>query len=513
MENIKENEHKEKQYDDSNNARSIQILPYQKEHFKRVLSILRQEYGYMDVSPFGAGKTHIAFAVAAIFKLSIIVICPKTAIENWRKWSKIYKVNLITSLSYQSLRGMKGSKLNHELLIKQEGPDIDRQYIPTKKFRKYVQNGLLLVFDEVHNVKNDNSQLQSAHALVKEVVRGIRMGFKSRVALLSATPSDKKETVTSILKILGVIISDKLYNYNRSTKMYEPLGIQEAINKCLTYNQDETLHITCRPINKTTAKTICHQLYKKVLKYHLTSSMPPPPISAEKDAKNFYIKMSPENVERLKKGIMLFSSATNYRYEVQEVNMSKANWANIIRSRTEIDSSKIDGICRLVKQNLKSNPQCKVIIYCNYIRDIKEAARQLHEYSPFVMFGETKDKDRQKMISGFQQDNDNHRILISNPKVGGVGIGLDDKVGNRPRTIYILPSYHFTDEYQATGRIHREGTKSKATIRFIYSKDFPFETGILNSMALKSKVARDMVTKEQRTVMFPGEYDELIEEE
>jgi len=165
----------------------------------------------------------------------------------------------------------------------------------------------------------------------------------------------------------------------------------------------------------------------------------------------------------------------------------------------------------LAKQDLDSNSHCKVIIYCNYIRDIKEVARQLSEYKPSVMYGETKDKDRQKIISGFQENNDKYRVIVSNPKVGGIGIGLDDKVGNRPRMMYILPSYHFTDEYQATGRIHREGTKSKAIIRFIYSKDFPYETGILNSMALKSRVARDMVTKEQRSVLFPGEYDELIE--
>ena len=106
---------------------------------------------------------------------------------------------------------------------------------------------------------------------------------------------------------------------------------------------------------------------------------------------------------------------------------------------------------------------------------------------------------------------DQYRVFISNPKVGGLGTDLDDQVGDRPRFMYIAPSYMFIDQFQTTGRIHRKNTKSTATIRFVYSKEFPFETGILNSMAEKSKIARDMVLSNQNSVVFPGELDEEVE--
>jgi len=485
--------------------RPVQIQASQEKHFKRVLEILSREYGYLDVSPLGSGKTHITFAVAATFGLNIMVIGQKSALDNWNHWGKIYGVHIIGIMTYQSLRGQSG-QVNHELLRIENG-----EYVATELFEQCVMSGLLLVFDEYHNVKNDNTQLASAHALVKSLVRLVRMGYKARIALLSGTPCEMKEYVTSTFMMLGIVLSDKLYNFNRSSKKYELIGIQEAINKCNEYNPDETLAISCRPVNKTTAKTICYDLYVKVLKHFLVSSMPPPSINVEKNAKNLYALMPDQDVERLKKGILLFKSATNYRHEIQEIDLSGVNWGDVTTSRMEIDSSKIPTVCRLAQQDLIRDPKCKVLIYCTYTRDMKTAAHLLARYNPLVMDGSTSAKKRAEMISSFQEDTSEFRVFISNPKVGGIGIDLDDKFGTRPRIMYILPSYFFTDQYQATGRIYRAGTKSNATIYFVYSRAFPYETGILNSMANKSQVVKNMVTEEQSNIKFPGEYDEILE--
>jgi len=482
----------------------VQIQPHQVKHFKKVLDILSREYGYVDVSPFGAGKTHITFAVAATYKLNMLVIGPKSTLNTWKHWGKIYGVHVIGIMTYQSLRG-QSEHVNHNLLEVVNG-----EYVATELFEQCVQSGLLLVFDEYHNLKNDNTQLASAHALVKSLVRLVRMGHKARIALLSGTPCEVKEYVTSTFKMLGIILSDSLYNYNRSAKKYELIGIQEAIDKCNQYDPDTTLAISCRPVNKTTAKTICYDLYTHVLKRFLVSSMPPPPIDVEKDARNFYALMPDKDVERLKKGILLFKSATNYKHEIQEVDLSGVNWGDVTTSRMEIDSAKIPTVCRLAEMKLLENPKNKVLIYCNYKRDMVMAVNLLSKYNPLMMDGSASEKKRAEINALFQGDN-NYRVIISNPKVGGIGIEFDDKVGDSPRFMFVLPSYFFTDQYQATGRIHRIGTKSKATIYFIYSRAFPYETGILNSMANKSHVTRNMVTDEQDNIKFPGEYDELLE--
>lgn len=485
----------------------VRVRPHQLDHFKRILTILSREYGYLDVSSFGAGKTHITCAIAAHFQLNMIVVCPKSTIPNWTKWTKRYGITTLSIMTYQSLRGQECYKLNHEFLTR-----IDGSYHATELFEECVRSRLLLVFDEYHNLKNENTQLASAHAMVKSLVRLVRSGEAvARIALLSGTPCVEKESVTSTFKMLGIILSDKLYNYNRSTKEYELVGIQEAITKCNDYDPDETFALTCRSVNKTTAKTICYDLYTRVLKRFVVSSMPPPPITAPKCSTNYYVLMPDKDVERLKRGLMLFKSATNYRHEVQEVTLSEVNWGDVTTSRMEIDSAKIPTVCRLAQRDLVRDPHCKVLIYCNYKRDIVKAAEILSKYDPMIMDGSTSCKKRDEIETKFQMDNDDYRVIISHPKVGGIGMGLDDKSGDRPRIMYILPSYFFVDQYQATGRIHREGTKSKAVIRFVYSRAFPYETGILNSMATKSKILRSMVTEDQKSIMFPGEYGEEIE--
>ena len=487
------------------NRRPVEVRPPQVPHFQRIVEILKHEYGYLDVSTMGAGKTHITCAVAASFKLNMLVVCPKTAKSNWTKWSQIYGIHLFGVMTYQSLRGQEGRPLNHGLLVRN-----GEEYQATDLFEQCVKSKMLLVFDEYHNLKNDNTQLASAHAMVKSLVRLVRMGYQARIALLSGTPCVEKENVTSTFKMLGVILSDNLYNYNRSAKKYELIGLQEAIDKCNSYDRSETFMITCKPVNKTTAKTMCYDLYTRVLKRFVVSSMPPPVINFEKDEKNYYILMPAHDVERLKKGLLLFKSATNYRHEVQEVDMSGVNWGDVTTSRMEIDAAKIDSVCRLTIQDLTEDLHCKVLIYCNYKDDMRRAAQILSNYRPMIMDGSTNDKQRDQIVAAFQADNDDYRILITNPKVGGVSIDLDDKHGGHSRITNILPSYFFTDQVQAAARTHREGTKSKSKIRFIYSRAFPYETGILHSMAMKSEVLRNMITH-HHIGKFPGEYQELLE--
>ncbi len=482
----------------------VEIRPRQVKHYKRIIEILKTEPAYLDVSPCGSGKTPITCAIAATYGLSIGFVGPKSSLGTWKNFTKMYGIKLVFAITYQSLRGQGDCDLNHNLLTR-----VKDGYQATEYFENCVKNKMLLVFDEYHNLKNDNTQLASAHALVKSLVRLVTMGYKSRIALLSGTPGEDKKYVTSTFKMLGIILSDTLYTYNRSSKLYELLGIQEAINKCNKYDPNETFAISCRPINQTTAKTICYDLYMRVLKRFAVSSMPPPEIKSNKISRNLYINMPDKDVDRLKKGLMLFTKATNYKHEIGEVNYSGVKWGDVTKSRCEIDSAKIASVVRHAITNLETNKHCKVIIYCNYKNDMTKAVSLFTKYNPLRMDGSTNENGREDIKAKFNSNNDEYRVLVSNPKVGGVSIELDDKFGLRPRFTYILPSYFFTDQCQATERTYREGTKSDATIYFVYSRAFPYEIGILNSMAQKSEIARSMIIANNHK--FPSEYEELVE--
>tara|TARA_R110001599_G_scaffold164352_2_gene353803 strand:+ start:2722 stop:4326 length:1605 start_codon:yes stop_codon:yes gene_type:complete len=504
-----DDEEEELEEEEDPQPQQIQILDYQVEHFKKILQILQNEPGYLDVSEFGCGKTIIALAIAATFGMSIGLVGPKTILNAWKTQAKKYGIHIYFALSYNALRGTAKYGTSHDLLNREGSV-----FTTTDTFEECAKNGLLLVFDECHNLKNENEQLEAAHCLTREVVRLAKTGYNVRIAALSATPADKKENITSLFKVLGVITNPKLYTYIRSSKTYVLEGLQEAVNKCNKYDPDVTFHVLCRPVNKTTSKMICHELYTRVLKKIVTSSMPRPESEYEKDIKNLYAIMPPEDVERMKKGALLFSSATSYKHETQEISYSGMNWGMVTQSRREIDSAKVATMVRLSKEKLDKYPNCKVVLYYTFKRDMYRSEELLKRYNPLVMNGDVTDENvRTDMMNKFQRNDNKYRVFISNPKVGGLGVELDDKYGHKPRFMFIAPSYMFIDQFQATGRIHRKGTKSKATIRFIYSKDFNYETGILTSMMEKSKVARDMTQANQKDIVFPGELPDETEGE
>jgi ERCC4-related helicase len=488
-------------------VKRIEIFPYQAEHFKKILTILQEELAYLDVSPFGAGKTIMALSVAATFGMGIMVVGPKSVLPNWRKQAKLYGIHVFGTLTYNALRGTEKGGVKHDLLIRK-----GNEFFPTETLEKCSKHGLLIIYDECHHLKNENSQLEAAQTISTEAARLAKLGYNVRIAALSATPADKKENITSIFKILGVIISRKLYKYDRSNKAYVLQGLQEAINKCNKYDPDTTFHIICRTVNKSTSKIICHELYTRVLRKHMTSGMPEPPIAFKKNIKNLYALMPKEDVERMKKGALLFSSATAYEPESKEVDTKSLNWGDIILSRREIDSSKVNTMVRYTIEDLEENPNRKVILYFTFKRDMKDAAEKLSKYNPLILNGDViDDKKRVEIMDNFQKYDNEYRVLISNPRVGGEGVDLDDTHGDFPRSMYIAPSYMFIEQFQSTGRVRRKNTKSEAKIRFVYSREFPYENGILNSMIEKSSIARDMVQSNQNSVIFPGEIEEEIE--
>ena len=500
-ENINSEENEEEEIE------SLNILPSQVAHFKKVLNILQNEVGYLDVSLFGSGKSFCALAVAITFKMGLILVAPKTAIPQWRRIAKKYGVHIYTALTYNALRGTEKGGVSHDLLTRNGS-----EFIPTETIEQCARSGLLIVYDECHYLKNENSQLEAAAAISKEAVRLSRMGCNVRIAALSATPADKKENITNLFRILGIVLEPNLYRYNRSTKKYVLEGLQEAINKCNRYDRDNTFHIICRSVNKSTSKLICHELYTRVLKNVISSSMPKPDNGQEQDIKNIFAIMPKEDVERMKAGALLFASATSYRPETGMVNYASMDWGKITESRREIDSAKVATVCRLAREELDRDKNCKVLLYFTYKRDLRKAKELLEEYGCLILNGEiTKDEDRVQIMEAFQKPDTEYRVFISNPKVGGASVSLDDLYGGFKRHTFIAPSYNFIDEWQCCGRSNRLSTKSDSSVKFVYSKAFPYESSILQSIAEKSQVARDM--SQDLTILFPGEIESIIEGE
>lgn len=476
------------------------LQPYQIEHYNRICQILDNERGYLDTSDMGLGKTLIAIAVSKTLDLPMVIICPLTMIQTWENECLKYDAKILKIITFQSLRGTVVHGPKHGLL-ERNGSD----FIPTREYINMVMDGILLVFDEIHYVKNVTAQLHSTHQLVKTMME---IPTRSRVALLSALPGYNDTHIESILKICGIIYQDKLYeskNYTCTLK-----GITEVINKCNEYNPQKTKEILSKIIlDRHTIAPTCNALFTKILKQYISSAMSDEENKIHKDANNGFYCMSKKSLQLLNEGLSMLCRLSCYNRESSSALYSIPTGI-ITRAMMKIDSSKIPTISRLVTETLDNNKDCKVVIYVNYIRHLKLLTESLKSYNPLPMYGRTKPYEREDIIQKFQQFNNNYRLIISITKVGGLGINLDDRDGRFPRYMYILPSYNFIDLHQATGRIARTTTKSLPVIRFIYSKNHQEEAKILDCLIRRSQISHTIIYN-SNGITFPGDYPSRIE--
>lgn len=470
------------------------LYPHQVPHFEQVLSIYQRWFSYLDSSQTGSGKTIITLEVSKALNLPLLVVGEVSTEGMWRQTAEKYGATLIDFLSYARLRG------NNKYLIKGE----DFQVSP--HLASLLKKGILVVYDESHNLKNKSQQSKAAYCISEYIVLHSE---HSRIACLSATPIDKQEQVLSLMRIMGVVTYDKLYEYNRSPEEYVLTGMQEMINLCELLEPQLTDDIVPRNISRHNAKQVSFKLFTDVIKPHLSSAIEGQLELPSKDIRNGYYRIEDE---QLREGIGKLSKLVRRSGDDFEMDPNNRNWGKLTSAMRTIEHAKVNTMVRLARQTL-ANPQAKVILYFNYLDCIAQAERELEQFYPLVMKGDTKRADRDAIINAFNAPHGDYRLLIANTRVAGTGINLDDTTGAWPRFMFMIPTYNFIDLHQATGRIHRVTTKSPVTIRLVYGKEDDnqcLEHAILTSLQRKSATTRGAVM--DQSIIYPGEYPIYIEE-
>jgi superfamily II DNA or RNA helicase len=154
-----------------------------------------------------------------------------------------------------------------------------------------------------------------------------------------------------------------------------------------------------------------------------------------------------------------------------------------IAQKREIVMKKIQRCIRIIHENsltsiisetqdiLSKNTTSKVVIVIPFLDLIQKIHDKLSEaYNCCIMNGLTSETERNRLIDTFNRDSDEIQIFITNARVGSVGIDLDDKFGNRQRTLIYLPTYSSIDLFQSIGRIKRTSTKSNIIVKIIFNR-------------------------------------------
>lgn len=498
--------------------KTLELKVHQIDHFTRIIDILDVHSHYMDFSRMGTGKTYSTSKVSETLGLPLCVVCPVSAMNAWKEMQQ-YGINIHFLISYQSLRGTeryppKHGYLNRTTEIKADKKGNEKKrvvFTPTDKFLSMINDGILLVFDEGQNIKNDSDQGKAARAL-SGAIRS-----PSKCAFISGSPYDKEEHSENILRFLSIITHKRLIWSNPLTGEKVPKGLLEVLDYCTHLDPVRTKEILDDQggsiyVTASKARSICHHLFITVVKDHLYSEMMPEiskyPIHMEES----YLYMNDDELKALKSAIGALSDAT--RFNGKDVDMEQIEWGAVTLAMKAVETSMINPLYRYALSILSKDKSSKVIISVSYIDSITELCSLLQGYNPLWIDGSVKTDDRTRRVNLFNT-NEKHRILISTIKTGGVSISLHDTVGNAPRHYLLVPTYSIIDIYQASGRIHRTGLMSDAYFYMIYGTDAPTKdsdgntievTPILNALSKKKDVLKGLITKQSSVYKLPGEF-------
>jgi superfamily II DNA or RNA helicase len=152
----------------------------------------------------------------------------------------------------------------------------------------------------------------------------------------------------------------------------------------------------------------------------------------------------------------------------------------------QIHDSLFSKLVEVVYKDINLYPDSKFIIVMVYQRDF-DRFMELHP-TALILNGNTPQSDRENIVKSFQE-NPKSKILLISAAVGGVGLELDDKIGNKPRRMYVLPTTNAIQFMQTVGRIQRTHTKSDSTVIVIQP--------CKQSTYFKSQMNRKMVVLDQ----------------
>jgi hypothetical protein len=490
--------------------KEIVLRPWQTAWAHRAYQIMLRNHGYIDTSKMGSGKTYVLLWLAKQFGFPLIIICPVIMIDIWRKTAAEYSVPVINIIGYQALRSQTNQQPKHGLLTRHdnitEGGTHQISFQPTPAYLELVANGVMIVCDEMQNIKNNSAQYKACNALLRPIISA---GGTSRFALLSGTPFDKLEHAVNLLRLIGYIRAHRLYNYITETRELILEGMQELIDACMFINAEETGRILAEiPLIKSKMNQLAYELYTRVVKQNISGAMPTPTtIQGRFDIKNGFFNMTDAATERLREAINDLGRATRFNERTGTVDMRGNNLGAITTALVHIENAKVETFARVATSILMANPTSKVIISLNYISTIEEIATLMIFFNPLILTGSVPAAKRPGIIDRFNTD-PTYRLLIMNTQVGGVGISLHDTVGNAPRFMLISPSYKMIEIAQSAARIHRDGTISDATVRMIYGNlDDAHEDRILEAMARKSQILKGTLEMDiNPDLILPGDY-------
>lgn len=501
--------------------KEIKLFEHQEEHVKRIFEILGSNFGYIDISSTGSGKTIATCYVSKQKHIPLLVICPATMCDIWLDAIEDYDVPNIDVLSFNILVGKAGGELKHNYLTRYETLDAKDEYItsykPTEYLKALIKKGIMIVVDEAQAAKNDSLQNRACGAMIRTLRK---MGGRSRYSLLSATLVDKVSCCRNLLTCAGFFDGEP-FSYDDNIFRVSP-GYEKFLERARKINPEKMEEITeggryLRPFSLGDLENAIYKIFIEIYKPVMCCCMPAPNIGYKRIAINgFYKITNEEDADKLEVGVKRLAAALGYDPETDAIrsNMKKKFNGEITNAMVMIEEAKVNDFARVTRDILEKDKMGKVIIMLSYLKGtVPPLLEKLRDFNPVVLTGKLSRKEKKRVREKFQND-DSCQVMIAQIKVGGVGISLQDTIGGRMRYMIISPTYDLIQMHQGAGRIYRVGMKSDCMIIVFFGNVSSMEMRVLHACAIKGGILKEINDRQVRDGMvYPPEYDVYVEGE
>ena len=386
--------------------------------------------GLLGDSP-GVGKTLQVIALAEHTKAEkILVFCPAVLKHQWKNELKIF--------------------VPHRTSVVIEGTKKERAELWKKDVHYYLVNYELLLRDFADmNIRewcyifaDEATKISNARAKQSRMIKKIRA--KRRIAMTGTPISNKAQDCWNLIDWTNPGVLGNYWSFisryclkNRFGGIYAYQNMQELRDRLQKY------------MIRRTKEEVLPDLPEKI-----TTDVP-------------FVLSEEEAVlqKKIKMEILFEIQAT----DINKLELPQTLQFTIVkfqRLRQLADSlellgdnkksTKLEVLKELLKEREEGN--LKVLIFSEFAQMCKILKRELQEYDPVMIVGETPDKERQEIVDKFNTDPKHKVCILSSAGQFGLNLQVADTVIN-----YDLP-FSLAKLEQRIGRAHRLNQKNKVHV-------------------------------------------------
>lgn len=456
----------------------------------------------------GSGKTSSVYGVFSFLSYKglvdkIVMIGPRSSFISWKDefyncFGNKRKLELFNIQDYSNSRDKKNALLykavhkKNLLLFNYESLDSILEEV-----KNIIDDKTLLVFDEVHKVKNPNG---------KRAKNALKISYNARYTIaLTGTPLPN--SYLDIKNLLHILYHEEYNDF---------FGFGDAQLRIPSEYDIEN-------INKKIKPFFCRTTKKQLEVPEVNPDIILPCKLSDKENKIFNILLLKYAKNKLALIIRLLQLESNPKMLLKAISENQEDFSAILDTTSDpedidyVDYSqdikdlinsfgKTEKFNSCIQQVEQLNSEGKsVIIWCIFVDSIRQLASQLEKegISTGVIFGSTSEEERKNILNKFKEKEID--VLITNPHTLAESVSLHSVCHD---AIYYEYSYNLVHLLQSKDRIHRLGLKEGQYTQYYFLQSI-FVTRDGFEYSLDQKIYQRLLEKEK--IMLDAIDEDILE--